>query len=64
MDVQLDLSMPTAGTIEGWSVTDYQSECKVILQTLSTGVEPRVIDGHQWYESNQYLFDEDRVVVT
>ena len=47
MDVQLDLSMRTAGILEGWSLTDYQSEYKGILQTLSTGLEPRVIDGHQ-----------------
>ena len=47
MDVQLDLSMRTAGILEGWSLTDYQSEYKEILQTLSTGLEPRVIDGHQ-----------------
>ena len=26
MDVQLDLSMRTAGILEGWSLTDYQSE--------------------------------------
>ena len=56
MDVQLDLSMRTAGILEGWSLTDYQSEYKEILQTLSTGLEPRVIDGHQWYTNNQYLF--------
>ena len=56
MDVQLDLSMCTAGILEGWSLTDYQSEYKEILQTLSTGLEPRVID-------NQYLFYEDRIVV-
>ena len=37
MDVQLDLSMRTAGILEGWSLTDYQSEYKEILQTLSTG---------------------------
>ena len=48
MDVQLDLSMRTAGILEGCSLTDYQSEYKEILQTLSTGPEPRVIDGHQW----------------
>ena len=48
MDVQLDLSMRTAGILEGWSLTDYQSEYKEILQTLSTGLEPRVIGGHQW----------------
>ena len=28
MDVQLDLSMQTAGILEGWSLTDYQSEYK------------------------------------
>ena len=61
MDVQLDLSMRTAGILEGWSLTDYQSEYKEILQNLSTGLEPRVIDGHQWYENNQYLFYEDRM---
>ena len=43
MDVQLDLSMRTAGILEGWSLTDYQSEYKDILQTLSNGLEPRVI---------------------
>ena len=63
MDVQLDLSVRTAGILEGWSLTDYQSEYKKILQTLSTGLEPRVIDGHQWYKNNQYLFYEDRIVV-
>ena len=63
MDVQLDLSMRTAGILKGWSVTYYQSEYKEILQTPSTGLEPRVIDGHQWYENNQYLFYEDRIVL-
>ena len=63
MDVQLDLSMQTAEILEGWSITDYQSEYKEILQTLSTGLEPRVIDGHQWYKNNQYLFYEDGIVV-
>ena len=63
MDVQLDLSMRTAGILEGWSLTDYQSEYKEILQTPSTGLEPRVIDGHQWYKNNQYLFYEDCIVV-
>ena len=63
MDVQLDLSMRTAEILEGWSLTDYQSEYKDILETLSTGLEPRVIDGHRWYKNNQYLFYEDRIVV-
>ena len=48
MDVQLDLSMRTARIREGWSLTDYQSEYEEILHTLSTGLEPCVIDGHQW----------------
>ena len=26
-------------------------------------IEPRVINGHQWYKSNQYLFYEDGIVV-
>ena len=63
IDIQLDLSMRTAGILEGWSLTDYQSEYKDILQTLSTCLEPRVIDGYQWYKNNQYLFYEDRIVV-
>ena len=63
MDVQLDLSMRTARILEGWSLTDYQSEYEEIIQTLSTGLKPRVIDGHQWYKNNQYLFYEDRIVV-
>ena len=63
MDVQLDPCMRTAGILEGRSSTDYQSQYKEILHTLSTGLEPRVIDGHQWYENNQYLIYEDRIVV-
>ena len=63
MDIQLHLSMRTAAILEGRSLTDYQSEYKEILQTLSTGLEPRVIHGHQWYKNNQYLFYEDRIVV-
>ena len=63
MDVHLDLSMRTAGILEAWSLTDYQSEYEEILETLSTGLEPRVIDGHQWYKYNQHLFYEDRMVV-
>ena len=64
MDVQLDLSMQTAGILAGWSLTDYQSEYKEILQSLSTGLEPRLIDGNRWYKNNQYLLHEDRIVVS
>ena len=63
LSVQLDLSMRTAAILEGCSLTDGQSEYKEILQTLSTGLEPRVIDGHQWYKDNQYLFYDDSIVV-
>ena len=63
MDIQLELSMCTAGILEEWSLRDYQSEYKSILKTLSTGLEPRVTDGHQWYENNQYFFYEDRIVL-
>ena len=62
MDVHRDLSMCTAGILEGCSLTDYQSEYKEVLQTLSTGLEPRVIDRHQWYKNSHYLFYEDRIV--
>ena len=63
MDFLLDLSMRTAGILEGWALPDHQSEYKNILQTLSTGLKPRVINGHQWYSNNQYLFYEQRIVV-
>ena len=53
MDVQLDLPMWTAGILEGWSLTDYQSEYKEILQTPSTGLELRVIDGCYGFEQQQ-----------
>ena len=49
IDVKLDLPMRTAGVLEGWSPTHNQSKYKDVLQTFSTGLEPRVIDGHQWY---------------
>ena len=37
-------------------LTDYESEYRNILQTLSTGLKHRVINGHEWYKNNQYLF--------
>ena len=56
LDVQLNLSMHTAGILEVWSLTEYQSEYENILQTLSTGLEPRVIDANKSYQNKQYLF--------
>ena len=63
MDVQLDLSMRTAGVLEGWSLRDYQAEYQCVLSTLSDGLEARLIDGDRWYKDNQYLYYEDRIVV-
>ena len=63
MDVQLDLSMRTAGVLESWSLRDYQAEYQCVLSTLSDGLEARLIDGDRWYKDNQYLYYEDRIVV-
>ena len=63
MDVQLDLSMRTAGVREGWSLRDYHAEYKWVLNSLSDGLEARLIDGDRRYKDNQYLYYEDRIVV-
>ena len=63
MDVQLDLSMRTAGVLEGWSLKDYQSEYQCVLNTLSDGLEACLIDGDRWYKDIQNLYYEDRIVV-
>ena len=63
MDVQLDLSMHTAGVLEGWTLKDYHGEYKCILNSLSDGLEARLIDGDCCYKDNQYLYFEDRIVV-
>ena len=48
MDVQPDLSMRTAGVLEGWSLRDYHAGYKCVLNTLSDGLEARLIDGKRW----------------
>ena len=63
VDIQLDLSMRTAGVLEGWSLRDYHAEYKCVLNSLSDGLEARLIDGDRWYKDNQYLYYEDRIVV-
>ena len=63
MHVQLDLSMRTAGVLEGWGLRDYQAEYKCVLNSLSDGLEARLIDGNRWYKDNQYPCYEDRIVV-
>ena len=63
MDVQLDLSVRTAGVLEGWSLRDYQAEYKCILTSLSDGLQACLIKGDCWYKENQYLYYEDRRVV-
>ena len=45
MDVQPDLSMRTACVLEGWSLRDYHAEYKCVLNSLSDGLEARLIDG-------------------
>ena len=63
MDVQLDLSMRTAGVLEGWSLRHYHAEYRCVLNSLSDGLEARLIDGDRWYKDNQFLSYEDRIVV-
>ena len=68
MDVQLDPSMRTAPVLEGWSLRDYyhshyNSQYKCVLDSLSDGLEARLIDGNRWYRANQYLYYEARIVV-
>ena len=48
MDVQLELSMRTAGVLEGWSLRDYHAEYKCVLNSLSDGLEARLMDGDRW----------------
>ena len=48
MDVQFDLSMRTAGVLEGWSPKDYQSAYQCVLNILSGGLQARLIDGDRW----------------
>ena len=55
--------MRTAGVLEGWSLRDYHAEYKCVLNSLSDGLEARVIDSDRWYKGNQYLYFEDRRVV-
>ena len=37
--------MHTASILEGWSLRDNQEEYQCVLQTLSVGLEARLIDG-------------------
>ena len=52
IDVQLDLSMRTAGVLEGWSLRDYQAEYHCVLNPLSDGLEARLIDGDRRCKDN------------
>ena len=55
--------MRTAGVLEGWNLRDYHAEYKCVLNSLSDGLEARLIDGDRWYKDNQNLYYEDRIVV-
>ena len=48
MDVWLDLSMCAPGVLEDWSMKDYPSEYQCALDSLSHGLEARLIDGDRW----------------
>ena len=63
MDVQLNLSMRTAGVLQGWRLRGYHAQYKCVLNSFSDGVEARLIDGDRWYKDNQYVYYEDRIVV-
>ena len=63
MDVQLNLSMRTAGVLEGWSLRDYQAEYQCVLNSRSDDLEARLIEGDCWYKENKYMYYEDRIVV-
>ena len=34
-----------------------------MLNSLSDGLEARLIDGDRWYKDNQYLYYEERIFV-
>ena len=63
MDIQLDLSMRSAGVLEGWSLRDYHAEYECVLNSLSDGLEARPIDGDRWYKDNKYLYYKDGILV-
>ena len=56
MDLQLNLSMRTAGLLEGWSLRVFHAQYKCVLNPLSDGPEARLTDGDRWYKDNQYLY--------
>ena len=55
--------LETAGVLEGWSLRDYQAKYQCVFNSLSDGLEARLIDGDRWYKENQYLYYEDPIVV-
>ena len=44
IDIQLDLTMHTAGVLEGWSLGEYKEDYQCVFYTLSDGLEARLID--------------------
>ena len=63
MDSRVDLSMRTAGVLEGWTLSDYREAYQCGLQTLSDCLEARKIDANCCQKENQYFYCEDRIVV-
>ena len=63
MDDQLDVSMRTAGDLEGWTVNCYREEYQCVLRTLSDGFQARPIGINRWFKSNQCVCLQDRTVM-
>ena len=63
MDVQPDPSMRTAGILKRWSLRHHHAEYKCVLNSLSDGLEARLIDSDRWYKNNQYLYFEDCIIL-
>ena len=55
--------MRTARVLEGRSLSDHREESQCALQTLSNGLEARLMGRNRWYKDNQYLYYEERIVV-
>ena len=63
MDVKLNLSMRTAGVLEGWCLRDYHAEYQCVLNSRSDDLEARLIDGNRWYKEKEDPYYEDCIVL-
>ena len=42
---------------------DYHADYKCVRNSLTDGLEARLMKGDRWYKDNQYLYYEDRIVL-